>query len=99
MNLWQINIPLNDNAGARVMLAHRKFAEYLAAAFGGFTSWEANGAWRDPETNGGVQFEPVRIYEIAAEGEPDLVGIAKQFFPDQKAFFVGRVGEASIINV
>lgn len=105
MQLWQITIPTVDNNGFGTGMAHRRFSAELSALFGGFTSWEANGAWADASGEyvsrgtDNIQYEAVRIYQIAVEGEPDLATIAKPFFPDQKAFFVGRVGEADIIKV
>jgi hypothetical protein len=105
MQLWQITIPMQDNDACPNPWAHRQFSAELAARFGGFTSWEANGAWADASgdyvSRGGdnIQYEPVRVYQVASSDAPDLATIAKPFFPDQKAFFVGRVGEADIIAV
>lgn len=96
MQLWQINIPTKDNNGFGNGMSHRRFAAELASLFGGFTSWEANGAWHNGER---LYDEPVRVYQVACEEPPDLWGLAHKHFPDQKAFFVGRVGEASVINV
>lgn len=49
---------------------HKRLADLLLAAFGGFTAVEAWGKWRDPVT-GVIYDEPVTQYVIAYEPNKD----------------------------
>lgn len=96
MQLWEITLPLKDNAGVALHMAHKNFAATLLDTFGGYTdAGDGVGAWRD---GGKVYKEPVRTYRVACEDEPAFGDLAGPYFPDQLAFFVAQIGAAKIID-
>lgn len=62
MRIAQINMPLALNDGTPALAAHAYLEQRLCDVFGGFTSWNGNGAWMD---NGKLYAEPVKVYQIA----------------------------------
>ena len=64
-----IIMPLQDNAGNDTSRILAGLEYRLIDTFGGFTSTDARGAWKDD--NGLVQIEPVRRYIVAADIAPN----------------------------
>lgn len=95
MKVWEIILPYRDNKGGSYANAHDLFQAHCLRVFGGFTAFDASGGWRDTETGGEPRdyVERVRVYRVLCEAEP---GIPVELFPDQVAFYVGCIGEASI---
>ena len=61
----RIIIPQKDNDGNELTDIREQLALKLAAKFGGFTKFEAEGCWIDE--NGKLIGEPVDVFEVAAD--------------------------------
>lgn len=68
MRIAQINLPVFDNNGVNLDDVHANLANNLCVVFGGFTVWQARGAWVD---DGKLYQEDVKVYQVAYE--PDHV--------------------------
>ena len=103
MRIAQLNLPVNLNNGAPADAAHAYIAGSLAGIFGGFTSWDGQGAWND--NSGKLYAEPVRVYQVAYAADPDLRAadtlrmLARDFKrqADQIAVFIIIDGESEFI--
>lgn len=62
MQIAQINLPLFNNDSLPISHAHKILRGDLCQHFGGFTVWDAQGAWVH---NGEVFDEPVKVYQVA----------------------------------
>jgi hypothetical protein len=65
MRIAQINLPLFNNDSLPIAPAHKALASDLVGQFGGFTAWDAQGAWAH---NGELYHEPVKVYQVAYSG-------------------------------
>lgn len=76
MKLAKIILPLMDNEHRNLFFAHQALKHQLLANWGGYTSYQADGAWRDPA--GKVHPELVMVYEVAMSPAdiPELRGVA-----------------------
>ena len=76
MRLYQINAPLETNAGASYAAALVKFEACMLTLAGGYSEFVARGNWRDDD--GKDHPEPMQVYQFASKPETRtrLVGIA-----------------------
>lgn len=65
MKLAKLILPLLDNAGRDLIEEHRELQHVLRTEYGGFTSTEGVGGWRNK--HGKLFNERVVIYEVAME--------------------------------
>ncbi|CAB4132126.1 hypothetical protein UFOVP134_37 [uncultured Caudovirales phage] len=94
LELWEIILPLQDNAGKPYAHEHSEVCVLLLEAFGGYTSFKANGGWLDGVT---VYEEDVMVYRFLCESEP-AINWLWSLFPDQKALYVAKVGRGRIVS-
>ena len=98
MQLYEIIIPVTDNAGNRWPKAFTdSWEDCLLTLFGGFTRVDVQGAWIG---EGGKRFDD-RSYAYRVASDQDDVGLqlvtsASRRFTDQEAFCVAVIGEAWI---
>lgn len=101
LNLFQFALPLKTNDGLDYARALTVWEE-LALDEGGFTDLGVRrGSWRD-ERDGKVYREEMKWYQFAGDDAAAnrLTKAALELFPDQKAFFIARVGTAdNVMNV
>jgi hypothetical protein len=62
MKLARIVLPQRDNAGRTLYLQHQQLRLDLIDRWGGYTTFEGVGGWRNGERD---QVEPVWIYDVA----------------------------------
>lgn len=76
MKLAKIILPALDNDGRDLFEAHRELQAILLDKFGGFTSHEGLGGWKDNHRK--LYKERVIVYEVAMEraSAPELRDIA-----------------------
>lgn len=76
MKLAKIILPMLDNAGRDLFEAHRALQAILLERFGGFTSTEGLGGWKDGHKK--LYKERVIVYEVAMDcaSTPALRSIA-----------------------
>lgn len=67
----RIVLPLFDNHGNSLINVHGRLARALTNAFGGYTSF--NGVGVEAGTTGDMEREPVAIYDVAMQIEPNTV--------------------------
>lgn len=102
MDLYEVTIPTEDNAGQSMREAHAAFGLWLIESFGGFTSWRTHGAWQDAGRSyveASITYR-VAIREAQCPGDAAVPHIAAQalaIFPDQLAVYIAQVGTAAII--
>lgn len=65
MKLAKIILPVLDNQGKDLFEVHRELQAALLGEFGGYTSFEGVGGWRN--LHGKLYKERVIIYEVAME--------------------------------
>ena len=97
MTLYEILLPVEDNSGATLGGAHRRFVMFLLDTAGGYTVGnERMGAWRDPR--GCLVLDRVRPYQVTCEDAAwrKIVARAFELFPDQLAIFHAKIGDATI---
>ena len=84
MKLAKIVLPVLDNAGHDLWDAHRGLQTILINEFGGFTSYEGLGGWRN--LHGKLFKERVVIYDVAMEraAAPKLREIAGHLARDAR---------------
>lgn len=100
MKLFEIILPVLDNSGEDLSAAHDAFVSYLLDKFGGFTSLDTKGAWKDDK--GRVFRDASVTYRVASTTSLwglGAVAKARELFPDQLAFYVAEVGTGEIIEV
>lgn len=98
-NLYEIALPVNANNGHPYEHALEQWEKEALAAAGGFTRMpDAAGFWRDTDT-GKVYADAMRGYRLACDDVVirRLIQRAWSLFPDQLAFFVARIGSATIV--
>jgi len=107
MRLAQITLPVFLNDGTtRATDAHEWLQNQLCDIFGGFTVWNADGAWKH---DGKIIAEPVKVYQIAVD--PDSAAASETYGAiehlarfagkraNQIAVFYAYDGEAHIIGL
>lgn len=97
MNIYQFALPFKTNDGHDYTRALAVWEQLALDEAGGFTYLgERVGSWRD---DGKTYSEPMAWYEVA--GEPAiksrLLRHAVRLFPDQKAFYVAKVGVGEVV--
>jgi hypothetical protein len=101
MKLAKIVLPMLDNAGRDLFVEHRELQAILLREFGGYTSHEAVGGWRDG--SGKLYNEPVIVHEIAMklEDAPKLRDIAQAMATSarqQSVMIVTPCGEVEFVK-
>lgn len=97
MKLYQITLPMFDNAGLNTNVARVQWEKAALQAAGGFTRLPAaEGAWLGPD--GKTYTDRSRAYHIACEewAFAGLLAEAFRLFPDQLAIFTAEIGMAII---
>ena len=107
MRLASITLPVYLNDGkTRASDAHEWLQNQLCDIFGGFTVWNADGAWKH---DGKIYAEPVKVYQVAYDPESAAASDAFGAFEhlarfagkraDQIAVFYSVDGEAKILQL
>lgn len=102
MKIARIHFPTLGNNGDPLYGVIGVLEKRLMQEFGGFTYWNAQGAWKSD--NGRVYKEPVTVYEVAYEGyeNHDLtirgIAVAVGRLAEQEAVFVIIDGNAEILD-
>ena len=73
MRMFKITLPLLDNEGKTLEYAHNHLKRVLLNEYGGFTSSEVVGRWKDE--NGEVFTDVSQRYEVAIEVGEDWVNL------------------------
>ena len=97
MNLYEILLPMANNAGHGMQSAHTDFHAFLIDHYGGYTKGRpASGYWRNGR--GIVIHDYMVPYRVACEPTAWLKIVARAFelFPDQEAIFHAQIGVATI---
>ena len=97
MKLYEIAIPLFDNAGLNTNTARRAFEKSVLASVGGYTRLPAaEGAWLD--ASGKLYTDRTQSYRLACDDWqfPAVLAEAFRLFPDQLAIFTAEIGTATI---
>lgn len=94
MQQFQINIPKTDNSGRPFDMQTEAFERDIVGIAGGFTSFDAKGAWIDPKTDK-LYRDPITVYQIACNNASEfdhIVACAMIHFDDQLSFYTVRNG-------
>lgn len=96
--LYQFNLPTHTNAGRSYEHARKSWAAQALALAGGYTALPFARGLYASETQ--TYDETIAAYQVACDPAvaTELLADAFLFFPDQEAFAVFDLGEASIIN-
>lgn len=101
----KIILPVADNVGNCIPMAHIALRDGLIGAFGGCTAWETRGWWRSDLT-GRLFAERSITYAVAAEDEPGnyitlrrLALDAANAVRQETVYLVGFDGRAVILPV
>jgi hypothetical protein len=97
MNLYEILLPVQDNAHKDMAAAHELFRAFLVDENGGYSMGRIqSGAWR--AGNGMIMYDYMVPYRVACEPNDwrKIVARAFELWPDQETIFHARIGEATI---
>lgn len=95
MKLYEFLLPVNDNLGRTTIIGCERFLQSALRLTGGYTQLRnAIGAWKADKDYYDFVL-PVRV-ACSEEHRDNLLEIAFELFPDQKAIFVAEIGEATI---
>ena len=97
MNLYEILLPVTNNDGERMHLAHGRLQDFLLETIGGYTECpNVEGAWRND--TGLVMYDKSVPYRVTCHSEDwrKIVARAFELWPDQQAIFHTKLGEATI---
>ena len=97
MKLFEILLPLHNNSGISMHLAHVQFQAYALHIAGGFTKCGVvEGAWRN---DAGIKMVDYLLpYRVMCSPEQWAQIVARAFalFPDQEAICHSHIGECTI---
>jgi hypothetical protein len=104
MIVYQFALPTQSNDGTLSYWEQlREWENEALAVAGGFTDLgDRTGVWRDDKTDE-IYREQMAWYEVAVDESFDviiadrLLDVTRRLFPDQKAFYVAKVGTAEIV--
>lgn len=98
MKMFELNLPLADNAGKPLDKVHAVFQKLSLSMAGGYTKRPSGeGAWMDPETEK-VYYDRIVPYLFVCEAGTfeQIRGLAFNLFTDQKAIFWRELDGATI---
>lgn len=102
MDIAQINFPINDNDGDKLM-APLLIQKELCAEFGGCTAYDGAGSWVSDD--GKLYAEPVKIIQTAFKNNYKnrlfLKNLVKKYgkLSKQEAVYLSINNKADIINI
>lgn len=98
-SLFEIAVPVKDNAGAVVPEGrHFAFENECMHRVGGYSKMpDIDGAWRNAE--GRIFYDRMRSYRVLTDRDTalHLVSVALRIYQDQEAIFLSEIGRAWII--